>query len=299
MATLLEYITQNSTYSFTPSAIFDVYQQFTATSNWTVEEVYINAISLIGARFQTELKIYGDNGSNQPNIGDQKGGSYFVNETSPGWVGGTLSAAPTLVSGTKYWIRIDNRGGNNDGANLGIDTGQGYGHPSLKWNGSSYDTLSHDFNFRLVGPDPLPSKPTNPTPSNTASDVTLDQATVIWEDGGGATSYDVYYGEDSGSLSLISAGQVGLSFTITGIDYGSPFEYITSRAWRIDAVNDAGTTTGDVWTFTSIAFGPPLPTGVTLDGSGNPTGTPTGESGMTTLRRLIAAANNKIWYEQI
>ena len=151
MATLLEYTTQDSTYSFTPSAIFDVYQQFTATGNWIVEEVYINAVSLIGAKFQVNLKIYGDNGSDLPNLSDLKGGSYFINVTSSGYVGGTLSSAPTLVSGTKYWIRVDNLGGNNNGANLGIDTAEGYGHVSLKWNGSSYDTLSHDFNFRLIG----------------------------------------------------------------------------------------------------------------------------------------------------
>ena len=100
-------------------------------------------------------------------------------------------------------------------------------------------------------------------------------------------------------LALVSEGQVGLSFTITGIDYGSPFEYLVSRAWRIDAINDAGTTTGDVWTFAAMAFDPPLPSGVTLDENGNPTGDATGENNMMTVRRLIAAAQNKIFYENV
>lgn len=145
----------------------------------------------------------------------------------------------------------------------------------------------------------VPEKPINPTPTNAATNITLDQATISWEDGGGATSYDVYYGQNEGGLTLVSEGQTETSFTITGVSYGSPFDYITSRTWRIDAVNAAGTTTGDVWTFTTIAFDPPLPTGVTLDGSGNPTGTPTGVNTMITVRRLVVAANSKIWYEDI
>lgn len=144
-----------------------------------------------------------------------------------------------------------------------------------------------------------PEKPINPTPTNEASDITLDQATITWEDGGGATSYDVYYGENEAGLTLVSEGQAETSFTITGIDYGPPFDYVISRTWRIDAVNAAGTTTGDVWTFTTIAFDPPLPTGITLDAGGDPTGTPTGENNMFTVKRLIIAANNKIFYEDV
>ncbi|KKM74654.1 hypothetical protein LCGC14_1398170 [marine sediment metagenome] len=47
------------------------------------------------------------------------------------------------------------------------------------------------------------------------------------------------------------------------------------------------------------AFSPPLPSGVTLDGDGNSTGTPTGENNMIVVKRLVVAANSKIWYEQI
>lgn len=46
------------------------------------------------------------------------------------------------------------------------------------------------------------------------------------------------------------------------------------------------------------SFDPPLPSGVTLV-DGVPTGTPTGESNMITIRKLVAAADNKIWYEDI
>lgn len=166
-----------------------------------------------------------------------------------------------------------------------------------------------------------PIKATNPTPTDTASNVTLDQATITWEDGGGATSYNVYYGVDAGSLVLVSEGQVGLSFTITGIVSGSPFNYIIDRSWRIDAINAEGITTGDVWTFTTIRFDPPSPTyqysdyyyRLLVDGDGN-FGAHPADGGVEdidyvivasapniikTPSKLIVAANNKIWYEDV
>lgn len=145
-----------------------------------------------------------------------------------------------------------------------------------------------------------PTKATNPVPADAADDVTLDQETIIWEDGGGADTYDVYYGDTSGSLSLVSSGQVGLSYNIDGVTLGSPFDYLITRYWRIDAANEVGVTLGDEWSFVSIAFDPPLPSGVHLDASGDPTGIPSGLNFMTAIRRLVVASGaNEIWYEDI
>jgi len=75
--------------------------------------------------------------------------------------------------------------------------------------------------------------------------------------------------------------------------------------WRVDATNAFGTTTGSTWTFTSIALDPPLPSGYSLDFSTNPAGVPTsdgspaGGNNMLTIRKLVAAAGNKFWYEDI
>lgn len=71
--------------------------------------------------------------------------------------------------------------------------------------------------------------------------------------------------------------------------------------WRVDATNLAGTIAGDTWTFGSITFYPPLP-GTSGVGGGGGTGeesSPTGESNMLTLKRLVAVAANKLWYEDI
>lgn len=155
-----------------------------------------------------------------------------------------------------------------------------------------------------------PTKAKTPAPVNTATNVTLDQATLTWEDGGGADTYNVYYGDTSGSLSLVSSAQAGTSLTVTGITLGSPYDYVVTRYWRIDSTNAAGTTTGDEWSFTTINFDQLRVTYELISGgSGNgpydiPTpgveGTDfryTGENNMITVRKLVAAANDKIWIE--
>ena len=104
-------------------------------------------------------------------------------------------------------------------------------------------------------------------------------------------TYDVYFGP-TGDLALISFDQAGLS-----IEAPYALEYNTEYSWRVDATNESGTTTGDVWSFTALVFAPPLPSGITLDGDGVPIGTPTGLNNMVTLKRLVTVSNDKVFYE--
>jgi hypothetical protein len=92
-----------------------------------------------------------------------------------------------------------------------------------------------------------PEKAINPSPANAGTGVEVAQA-LGWTDGGRATSYDVYFGESAGSLVLVSAGQAGTS-------YAPPddLDAETTYYWRIDSINAAGTTTGDLWSFTTEA----------------------------------------------
>ncbi|MCK5608886.1 hypothetical protein KAR91_43840 [Candidatus Pacearchaeota archaeon] len=145
----------------------------------------------------------------------------------------------------------------------------------------------------------LPGKPITPTPSHEASDITLHGTTGTWVSGGNTDSYNVYYGTLSGFLELVESGVVDLSLALVE---GQFSVYGRISYWRVDAVNEAGIAVGDEWYFTTMLFGPPLPTGVTLDYGEDPpvpTGTPTGENNMMTVRKLIAAANGKIWYEDL
>jgi len=141
--------------------------------------------------------------------------------------------------------------------------------------------------------DARPIKATTPSPADAVSDITLDETPLGWVDGGNADTYNVYFGE-SGNEVLVASLQADVEWTIT---FGL-LDYEKTYGWRIDSVNDFGTTTGDTWTFSSIVFDPVLPTGITLV-DGEPTGTPDGENNMITVKRLVAAAENAIWYEDL
>lgn len=85
----------------------------------------------------------------------------------------------------------------------------------------------------------------------------------------------------------------------------------TTFEWRVDATNAVGTTTGDTWEFTTQALKiPKVSYALISGGSGaGPYDYPPGEEGtdwnwtggntMLVVRRLVAAANNKIWVEDI
>lgn len=166
------------------------------------------------------------------------------------------------------------------------------------------------------------SKAVNPTPTDSATDVTLDQALLTWDDGGDTDEFLIYYGTESGNLSLIAYGPFEF-LSIVGITDGSPYDYITTRYWRIDSVNDAGTVTGDEWSFTTIRLGPPgvtyfYPTGgyyykLLVDTNGDYGNSPA-DGGVEdtdyevvtyepnfirTNRKLVAIAENRLWYEDI
>ena len=147
-----------------------------------------------------------------------------------------------------------------------------------------------------------PGKPVNPTPEHTGTGIKLSWPTLTWESGGYTDTYNAYAGLESGNLNLVSSDLVALEIPmpIEGL-----LDYYTTHYWRIDATNVFGTTTGNEWYFKTIAFDPPLPPGITLDYSGDsgdedygdPIGTGSGEDNMLTLRKVVAAANSKIWVQ--
>ena len=106
-----------------------------------------------------------------------------------------------------------------------------------------------------------------------------------------ANTYNVYFGLP-GNLIQIAEEQAELSVIVP-----YALEYNTVYNWRVDTVTEVETITGDTWSFTALLYAPPLPSGVTLDGDGNPTGTPTGVNNMVPLKRLVTASNNKVFYE--
>jgi hypothetical protein len=92
-----------------------------------------------------------------------------------------------------------------------------------------------------------PAQATNPSPVNSATNISIT-ADLSWTAGSGATSHDVYFG-------TTSPGSFQGNQTATTFDTGT-MSNDTTYYWRIDEVNAADTTTGNVWSFTTIVAAP-------------------------------------------
>ncbi len=90
-----------------------------------------------------------------------------------------------------------------------------------------------------------PGQTPNPSPANGATDVSIS-ANLGWGSASGATGYEVYFGTDS----TPDNGEFQGSTTGTALALGT-LGYSTTYYWRIDSTNTTGTTTGNVWSFTT------------------------------------------------
>jgi hypothetical protein len=99
------------------------------------------------------------------------------------------------------------------------------------------ETIGHDW-----GATSPPGQAANPDPDDSTTGVSID-ADLSWTAGSGATSHDVYFGTSSpGSF---QGNQTATTFEPGTLNYNTPYY------WRIDEINAEGTTTGNVWTFTT------------------------------------------------
>ena len=93
---------------------------------------------------------------------------------------------------------------------------------------------------------PAPGQASNPNPIDTETDVsvTID---LSWIAGSDATSHDVYFGTNpTPDINEFQGNQAGTVFDPCTLDYK------TTYYWQIDEVGLGGTTTGAVWSFTTM-----------------------------------------------
>ena len=103
-----------------------------------------------------------------------------------------------------------------------------------------------------------PAKVSIVSPANGAVNQQLD-VYLSWAKPPMARRYDVYFGSTAGTIALVSVGQTARVYVPTGLALDSTYYF------RIDSVNEFGTTTGDVCSFSTLAAADVL-----LDESGNP-----------------------------
>ncbi|WP_374459707.1 LamG-like jellyroll fold domain-containing protein [Chryseobacterium taeanense] len=101
---------------------------------------------------------------------------------------------------------------------------------------------------------PIPSAPekTNtptPTTGNTNVELTNGNLLLNWSGSSNTTTYSVYLGAIASSLTKVTDVNYSASpsYQLTGLNPA------TTYYWRIDATNEKGTATGDVWNFKTLA----------------------------------------------
>jgi len=122
------------------------------------------------------------------------------------------------------------------------DSDSWYVDVTLTSQGSLYvKAKDHGGNEKQDGPYTItfpPQKATNPTPPDGSTGRSINQQ-LSWQNGGGATSYDVYFNGE------LKGNQTGTNYNPGTLTYGQPY------TWSINPKNSAGTTTGDTWSFTT------------------------------------------------
>ena len=91
-----------------------------------------------------------------------------------------------------------------------------------------------------------PAKVSIVSPANGAVNQQLD-VYLSWAKPPMARRYDVYFGSTAGTIALVSEDQTARAYVPTGLALDSTYYF------RIDSVNEFGTTTGDVCSFSTWA----------------------------------------------
>ena len=86
----------------------------------------------------------------------------------------------------------------------------------------------------------------NPTPPN-GSVVPANLATLSWQNGAGANTNELYFGQTPGTMILVQSGALDTSWAVTG----GPLPYNTSYYWQVKEIGDTCTKSGPIWSFTT------------------------------------------------
>ncbi len=106
--------------------------------------------------------------------------------------------------------------------------------------------------WKFTTQEPPPDQVQNPYPPDGMTDVPRTEE-LTWDPAARAAWYNVYIGPQADSLVFVG------TVTDTRHDPGL-FAYSTTYYWRIDAVNAAGVTTGQVWSFSTESMPSPSDT---------------------------------------
>ena len=190
-------------------------------------------------------------------------------QSLPGWL--KLTRSGTTVTG---WVSANGTVWTQIGTTSIAMTGTLAGlaitsHDTTLLNTSTLDGV-------IVGLPP--TAPFSPTPNTGAAGVSTT-ASVTWS--GAATSYDVRFGTTN-PPALAAIGLTTASYAPAAIANGTPY------FWQIIARNDAGSTAGPVWSFSTLVPAPTTPV---------PTSPAAGSTNIATSTTLAWSATNATSYD--
>ena len=136
-----------------------------------------------------------------------------------------------LTPETKYWVRLRSTDGNG-----------------------LYSDYTDTLELTTIGDPSAPKPSVNPFPANGAKEGIANGLTLTWENNvntyGDDVTYTVMFGEDKEALAAVATG-----LTKTEWDASQSVTAGKTYYWRVDATNSLGTTTGDLWSFSTTAGG--------------------------------------------
>jgi hypothetical protein len=253
---------------------------FTPALNYDLDYVVVEG-KRTGNPVSVDMDIYACDGNHKPT------GSSLVKvtklqadiPTSEAEITFTLASSISLSSGVEYAVVMSAPLGSSphrfNWAYLNSGNTAGFGTTSND-GGSSWitPTLSGDW-FQAWGTESFGASIAHtPDPTNGESDLDTGGVDLSWVDDNPGDSYDIYFGP-TGSMVLLESAWGSTSYSYTPY-LSAGQEY----SWRIDINIGEEVVTGAVWTFTTESLIAP-------------------STNLATIKRLIVASNDEIWYEDI
>ncbi len=98
----------------------------------------------------------------------------------------------------------------------------------------------------VSAPNTPPNAAINPNPADNAEYISIN-TNLSWMNGGGATTYEVYFGTDNPPTNIVNGDVVSnSSYELTG-----ELDFETTYYWNINSINGFGNADGPIWSFTT------------------------------------------------
>jgi unsaturated rhamnogalacturonyl hydrolase len=128
-------------------------------------------------------------------------------------------------------------------ADTTVESLTSYSYVIAAYNENDTSAYSNEVSAVTLGTGGAPAFAENPSPGDGQQKVSLS-AVLSWEEGQGATSHDIYFGTVNPPPFVENREE-------NNYDPGT-LEYSVTYYWKVDEVNEYGTTPGAVWSFSTV-----------------------------------------------